>query len=89
MRQLFGSVDEAAALDGLRRRAINYDPALAPEDGRADGHWHVDSGEEVIGREPPGPPVPGGPGRPLHAGPPVRVRRAPHPARCLPGRRPA
>ena len=60
-RQLFGSVDEAAALDGLRRRAINYDPALAPEDGRADGHWHVDSGDMVIGREPPGPPVPGGP----------------------------
>jgi len=30
MRQLFGSVDEAAALDGLRRRVINYDPALAP-----------------------------------------------------------
>ncbi len=58
---LFGSVDEAAALDGLRRRGINYDPALAPEDGRADGHWHVDSGDMVIGREPPGPPVPGGP----------------------------
>lgn len=58
---LFGSVDEAAALDSLRRRGINYDPALAPEDGRADGHWHVDSGDMVIGREPPGPPVPGGP----------------------------
>lgn len=62
MRQLFfGSVDETAALDELRRRSINYDPALAPEDGRADGHWHVDSGDMVIGREPPGPPVPGGP----------------------------
>jgi len=61
MRPLFGSVDEATALDGLRRRPVNYDPALAPEDGRADGHWHVDSGDMVIGREPPGPPVSGGP----------------------------
>lgn len=59
-RQLFSSVDEATALDGLRCRIINYDPARAPEDGRADGHWHVDSGDTVIGREPPGPPVPGG-----------------------------
>lgn len=60
-RQLFASVDKAAALDGLRRKTINYDPARAPEDGRADGHWHVDSGDTVIGQEPPGPPVPGGP----------------------------
>jgi len=60
-RQLFASVDEASALDGLRRRTINYDPARAPEDGDPDGHWHVDSGETVIGQEPPGPPVPGGP----------------------------
>jgi uncharacterized protein (UPF0548 family) len=59
-RQLFGSVDEAAALNQLRHRQVNYDPALAPQDGRADGHWHVDSGDMVIGREPPGPPVPGG-----------------------------
>jgi uncharacterized protein (UPF0548 family) len=60
LRQLFGSVDEAAALDELRHRTVNYDPARAPEDGRADGHWHVDSDDTVIGREPPGPPVPGG-----------------------------
>jgi uncharacterized protein (UPF0548 family) len=59
-QQLFASVDEAVALDGLRHKTINYDPARAPEDGRADGHWHVDSGDTVIGREPPGPPVPGG-----------------------------
>jgi uncharacterized protein (UPF0548 family) len=59
-RQLFGSVDEAAALDRLRHRQVNYDPALAPQDGRADGHWHVDSDDIVIGREPPGPPAPGG-----------------------------
>ena len=26
----------------------------------ADGHWHVDSGDTVLGQEPPGPPVPGG-----------------------------
>ena len=60
MRQLFAPVDEAAALDGLRLLAINYDPARAPEDGQAEGHWHVDSGDTVIGSEPPGPPVPGG-----------------------------
>ena len=60
-RQLFASVDEASALNGLRHRTINYDPARAPEDGQAEGHWHVDSGETVIGQEPPGPPVPGGP----------------------------
>ena len=59
-RQLFASVDEAVALDGLRHKTINYDPARAPEDGQADGHWHVDSGDTVIGQEPPGPPVPGG-----------------------------
>jgi uncharacterized protein (UPF0548 family) len=58
--RLYGAVDEAAALDGLRHLSINYDPAHAPLDGRADGHWHVDSGDTVIGREPPGPPVPGG-----------------------------
>jgi uncharacterized protein (UPF0548 family) len=58
---LFGPVDEAAALDDLRHREINYDPALAPEDGQAEGHWHVDSAAALIGREPPGEPVPGGP----------------------------
>jgi uncharacterized protein (UPF0548 family) len=60
-QRLFASVDEAAALGQLHHREINYDPALAPQDGRADGHWHVDSCDIVIGREPPGPPVPGGP----------------------------
>lgn len=59
-RLLFGAMDEAAALDRLRQRQVNYDPALAPQDGRADGHWHVDSGDIVIGWEPPGPPAPGG-----------------------------
>jgi uncharacterized protein (UPF0548 family) len=58
---LLGSVDEIAALDGLRTLEINYDPSLAPEDGRPDGHWHLDSGDTVVGREPPGEPVPGGP----------------------------
>jgi uncharacterized protein (UPF0548 family) len=57
---LLGSADEAAELDALRGRPVNYDPARAPEDGRADGHWHVDSGDAVIGQEPPGPPVRGG-----------------------------
>lgn len=59
--RLFSSVDEAAALDGLRDLGINYDPARAPEDGRAEGHWHVDSAATLIGREAPGPPEPGGP----------------------------
>jgi uncharacterized protein (UPF0548 family) len=58
--RLYGSLDEAAALDQLRRRQVNYDPSLAPQDGRADGHWHVDSGDVVIGQERPGPPEPGG-----------------------------
>ncbi len=56
--RLFGSIDVASALSDLRLRTINYDPASAPQDGRADGHWHVDSGDTVIGREPPGPPLP-------------------------------
>ena len=59
-RQLFGSVDEAVALDQLRHRQVNYDPSRAPQDGRADGHWHVDSDDVDIGRELPGPPAPGG-----------------------------
>jgi uncharacterized protein (UPF0548 family) len=58
--RLLGRVDEIAALDGLRQRGINYDPARAPQDGRPDGHWQVDSGATVIGREPAGPPVRGG-----------------------------
>jgi uncharacterized protein (UPF0548 family) len=58
--RLLGSIDAAAALDDLRGRRVNYDPARAPLDGRPDGHWHVDSSDTVIGHEPPGPPVPGG-----------------------------
>jgi uncharacterized protein (UPF0548 family) len=58
--RLFGSVDETAALAELRHRQVNYDQARAPEDGRPDGHWHVDSGDQIIGQEPPGPPVPDG-----------------------------
>jgi uncharacterized protein (UPF0548 family) len=57
---LLGSADEAAELAVLRHRQVNYDPARAPEDGRAEGHWHVDSVSAVIGHEPPGAPVPGG-----------------------------
>lgn len=59
--RLLAHVDESAALDGLRRLPINYDPRRAPQDGLAEGHWHVDSGTTVIGREAPGPPEPGGP----------------------------
>lgn len=58
--RLLAHVDESAALDGLRRLSINYDPERAPQDGRAEGHWHVDSGTTVIGREAPGPPERGG-----------------------------
>ena len=58
---LLGPVDEAAALADLCHREVNYDPARAPDDGRPEGHWHVDSGATLIGREPPGDPVPDGP----------------------------
>ncbi|MBV9792502.1 MAG: DUF1990 family protein [Actinobacteria bacterium] len=58
---LLGPVDEAAALDDLAGRGLNYDPARAPEDGRPEGRWHVDSVAAVIGQEPPGDPVAGGP----------------------------
>jgi uncharacterized protein (UPF0548 family) len=58
--RLLGPVNEITALNGLRLRKINYDPAGAPQDGRPDGHWHVDSADTVIGHEPPGPPLPGG-----------------------------
>jgi uncharacterized protein (UPF0548 family) len=53
------SVSETAALNDLSGRAVNYDPALAPQDGRAAGHWHVDAEETVIAQERPGPPVSG------------------------------
>ena len=60
--RLFSHVDEPAVLDDLARLGINYDPARAPEhDAEAvEGHWHVDSGATVIGREGPGAPEPGG-----------------------------
>ena len=57
---LLRRVDEAAAVADLHGRPVNYDPATAPGDGRAEGHWHVDSGATLIGQEPPGGPVPGG-----------------------------
>ena len=59
--RLLAHVDERAALDGLRQLSINYEPRGAPQDGRAEGHWHVDSSAIVIGREAPGPPERGGP----------------------------
>ena len=47
--RLLSRIDESAQLDSLRERRINYDPARAPLDGVPDGHWHVDSGEVVVG----------------------------------------
>ena len=58
---LLRKVDEAAVVAGLRGRPVNYDPARAPAGDRPDGHWHVDSSASLIGSEPPGDPVPGGP----------------------------
>ena len=60
---LLSQVDEKAALDRLSGLRVNYDPARAPEEGvrSVAGHWHVDSGETVIGREQPGAPEHGGP----------------------------
>jgi uncharacterized protein (UPF0548 family) len=54
--RLLSAGSESAALDSLRNRTINYDPAGAPQDGRPDGHWHVDSADTMLGYEPPGPP---------------------------------
>jgi uncharacterized protein (UPF0548 family) len=59
-RPLLGSVDVAAALGELSSRHVNYDAADAPRPGRPQGHWHVDAGSTALGREPPGPPAPGG-----------------------------
>jgi len=59
--RLLAHVDESAALDGLRQLSVNYDPVRVPQDGRADGYWHVDSGTTVIGREAAGPPERDGP----------------------------
>jgi uncharacterized protein (UPF0548 family) len=60
--RLFSQVDEAAALGKLAGLRVNYDQARAPERGTetVEGHWHVDSGATVIGRERPGEPEPGG-----------------------------
>jgi len=58
---LLPPVDEVSVLYGLHDREVNYDPAGAPEGGRPEGHWHVDSSATLIGREPPGDPVPDGP----------------------------
>jgi uncharacterized protein (UPF0548 family) len=63
-QDLLGSVNEDAALSRLPGLRLNYDPAQAPEDGAVSavtGHWHVDAGTTVLGREKPGPPEPGGP----------------------------
>jgi uncharacterized protein (UPF0548 family) len=56
--RLLSGGDERARLDELSRRRVNYDAARAPEHGAegAEGHWHVDSGTTVLGREAPGPP---------------------------------
>ena len=56
--RLFSQIDEGIALDQLAKLRVNYDPAKAPEDGAAavEGHWHVDSGTTMLGREAPGPP---------------------------------
>jgi hypothetical protein len=61
--QLLSQVDESAVLDRLSGLRVNYDPAHAPEGGAGSvrGHWHVDSGTTVIGRERPGEPERGGP----------------------------
>jgi uncharacterized protein (UPF0548 family) len=58
--RLLGSIDAAAALEDLCGRRVNYDPAKAPLDGRAEGHWHVDASDTAVGHEPPGAPLPGG-----------------------------
>jgi uncharacterized protein (UPF0548 family) len=61
--ELLSQADEPAELNRLAGLRVNYDPARAPEHGAAgvEGHWHVDSGITVIGREAPGLPEPGGP----------------------------
>lgn len=60
--RLFRNIDEPAELDRLAGLGINYDQARAPEQGAeaVEGHWHVDSGATVIGREAPGAPEEGG-----------------------------
>ena len=58
---LFGTIDDAKALDDLRNRDVNYDEEGSVEGSRPDGHWHVEAGSTVIAREQPGPPADGGP----------------------------
>ena len=60
--RLLSQIDDAAALDGLSRLRVNYDPAHAPDSGfeAAEGHWHVDCGTTKLGQEEPGPPQDGG-----------------------------
>src|SRR6201995_1101461 len=58
---LLGPVAEAAPVDALAQRDINSDPGRPPQEGRPEGHWHVDSVAAVVGREPAGGPIPGGP----------------------------
>jgi uncharacterized protein DUF1990 len=54
--RLLGNIDYAAALEGLRGRPVNYDPAeVRPPQWRFDVHRHP------IARERTGPPEPGGP----------------------------
>lgn len=53
--RLLGNIDYAAALEDLRDRPVNYDPAeVRPPQWRFDVHRHP------IARERPGPPEPGG-----------------------------
>jgi uncharacterized protein (UPF0548 family) len=61
-KRLLSRDDDAAALDDLRGRRVNYDQAHAPDSGfeAAEGHWHVDSGTTLLGREEPGAPEAGG-----------------------------
>jgi uncharacterized protein (UPF0548 family) len=71
--QLLAPVDEGAELGRLAGLGINYDLAESPEGGpgtaggqaaggqAAGGHWHVDSGETVLGQEGPGDPERAGP----------------------------
>ena len=60
-RPLLASVDEAIALNGLRSRTINSTRPKLPRTAaqQATGRWILTS--PVIGLEPPGAPVPGGP----------------------------
>lgn len=58
---LLRKVDEGAVVADLSGRKVNYDPAKAPDGGQVEGHWHVDSSAALIGQEPPGDPVRGGP----------------------------